>query len=95
MAFKHVQITIGAAATALASTRTLALHAIIEADDGNSNAAFIGESDVDATTGVRLNNSATTPGRMEVGPVVIPFNLADIYVAGTQNEKVNVIYLER
>lgn len=95
MSFRHVQITIGAAATPLASARLLALHAIIEADDGNSNAAFVGESDVATTTGVRINNSATTPGRLEIGPVVIPFDLANIYVVGTQNEKVNVIYLER
>ena len=93
MALKRFQVTIGAAATQVTATRTPCRHAIIEADDGNSNAAFVGTSDVTSANGIRLNNSATAPGRMEIGPFSgdAPFNLSEVYVAGTLNETVNVL----
>ena len=93
MALRLLQITIGASATRVTPTHTPCLHAIIEADDGNSNAAFVGGSDVTSANGVRLNNSATAPGRTEIGPFsgAAPFDLSEVYIAGTQNEKVNIL----
>ena len=98
MAIKRLQVTIGAAAaqpTRFTATRTPCYYVIIEADDGNSNPAFVGPSAVTTANGVRLNNSATAPGRMELGPfsAVAPLNLSELYVAGTQNEIVNVLYV--
>ncbi len=90
-----LQVTIGATATQFTTTPIAACHVIIEADDGNSNAAFVGGSSVTTGTGIRLNNSATTPGRMEIGPFQSNLvNLGDLYAAGTQNEKVNVFYTQ-
>lgn len=98
MALKKLQVTIAAAGsqpTRAIATHTPVCHAVIEADDGNSNPAFIGPTGVTSATGIRLHNSATVPGRMELGPfsAVGPFNLDELYVAGTEGEKVNILYV--
>lgn len=90
-----LQVTIGTSATRFTTSTIAACHVIIEADDGNSNAAFIGDSTVTTANGIRLTNSATVPGRMELGPFQSNLlNLSDLYAAGTQNEKVNVLYVQ-
>jgi hypothetical protein len=98
MALRRLQVTIGAVAdqpTRFTVTRVPARHIIIESDDGNSNPVFIGNASVTSANGIRLHNSATVPGRMELGPFSgdAPVNINELYVAGTANEIINVLYI--
>lgn len=95
MAWHQTTVTIGAAATQVTDTRTSCLQVIFQADDGNSNASFVGTSSVATTNGYRLTNSSTTPGTLTVGPFSngAPIELSEFYIAGTQSEKVNVFYV--
>ena len=93
MSVHLTQVTIGSAATAVSATTINVSQVTLEGDDGNSNPAFVGGSGVTSATGIRLHNSATVPGRIQLGPhAANNINLADLYIAGTQNEKVNVFY---
>ena len=93
MSVHLTQVTIGSAATAVSATALNVSAVILQGDDGNSNPAFVGDSTVAATNGIRLHNSATVPEKLTLGPhAANNINLADLYIAGTQNEKVNVLY---
>ena len=95
MAVGMLQVTIGSASTQFTATKTYACEVVIESDDGNSNPVFIGDSTVLSSTGIRLANSATVPGRLQLGPYsgIQPIDLSTLYAAGTQNEKVNILYI--
>ena len=72
--------------------------AIIESDDANSNAAFVGDSDMatDGSEGILLTNSTTVPGRVVLGPFSgdAPVNLDEVYFVGTSGQAVNILYIE-
>ena len=72
--------------------------AIIESDDANGNAAFVGDSDMatDGSEGILLTNSATVPGRLLIGPFSgdAPVGLQEFFIVGTENEIVNVLYVK-
>lgn len=90
----QLQVTIGAAATRFTATNTPVCYARIEADDGNGNPAFIGGSSVTTANGQRLNNSATLPEELVIGPFPQNyFDLSELYAAGTQGEIVNILYV--
>ena len=95
-----IQVTIpavGSQPVRVSATRILACHIIIEADDGNANAAFVGDSNMAAngSEGIRLNNSATVPGNHELGPFQANYmDLSEVYIVGTADEKVNVLYVQ-
>ena len=92
MALLQIQVTLSGA-TQVTSTRTPVRHVILEADDANANPAFVGTSGVLTTTGLLLTNSATVPGRVELGPFSgdAPLDLSEVYVIGTDTQKVNVL----
>lgn len=93
MSVHLIQVTIGSSRTQVSATTINVSQVTLEGDDGNSNPAFVGDVTVASTNGIRLHNSATVPGRIQLGPhAANNINLADIYIAGTQNEKVNVLY---
>ena len=95
MALSLLQVTIGASATQATATSTPCAYALIQADDGNSNPAFFGGSSVTSANGIRLHNSATVPERDYIGPFPQNlFDLSELYIAGTQNEKVNILYVQ-
>ena len=90
-----IQVTIGTSATQVSSDHIPCAYAIIQADDGNSNPAFFGASGVTSATGIRLHNSATVPERDRIGPFNTNlFDLSELYVAGTDGEKVNILYVQ-
>ena len=89
---------VGSQPTQVSSTALSACHVIAEADDGNSNPAFMGDSGMatDGSEGIRLTNSATAPGRVEVGPFSggDPISLQDLYFVGTEGEIINIFYTQ-
>lgn len=93
MSVHLLQVTIASPRTQFSATTVNVSEVIIQADDGNSNPAFIGDVTVTTANGIRLHNSATVPEEMTIGPQAAgSINLADLYVAGTNDEKVNVLY---
>ena len=97
MALRLVQVTIAAVGvqpTQVIAANTPISYAVIESDDGNSNAVFVGASGMatDGSEGIRLDNSATAPGRVTLGPFSghSPVGLHEVFVVGTENEIVNV-----
>jgi len=93
---KHIQVTLGAAATPAIAAKTPCVFAVAQPDDGNSNPVFFGGAGVTTATGLRLQNSATDPPRQTFGPFGQPeaFNLAELFFVGTATEKVNICYVE-
>ena len=90
-----LQVTIGASATQATATNTPCAYAIIQADDGNANPAFFGPSTVTSANGIRLHNSATVPERDYIGPFNMNlFDLSELWFAGTNGEKVNIMYVQ-
>ncbi len=72
--------------------------AVIESDDGNNAAAWVGDSEMatDGSEGVLLTNSATVPGRVVLGPFSgdAPVGLQEVYFVGTSGHAVNILYIE-
>lgn len=88
----RIQVTLGAGATQLTADDVPARQIIAEADDGNADAAFMGDSGVTAANGIRLTPSATVPGRAELGPFSgAPVNANEVFFIGTAAELVNVL----
>ena len=101
MALRSLEVTIGAVGvqpTQVITAVTPFRQAIIESDDGNSNAAFVGDSGMatDGSEGIRLTNSATVPGRVLLGPFSgdAPAGLQEVYIVGTEGEIVNILYID-
>lgn len=93
MSLLRIQVTLGAGATQLTTEHVPARHIIAEADDGNADPAFMGDSGVTTANGIRLNFSATAPGRAELGPFSgdAPLNANEVFFIGTAAELVNVL----
>lgn len=95
MSLLRIQVTLGAGATPLttAANRKPMRQMIAEADDGNSDPAFVGDSGVTAANGIRLTPSATVPGRVELGPFSgdAPVNTDEVFFIGTAAELINVL----
>ena len=99
-ALVSLEVTIGAVGdqpTRVITAVTPIRQVIFEADDGNSNAAFVGDSGMatDGSEGIRLTNSATVPGRALIGPFSgdAPAGLQEFFIVGTENEIVNILYI--
>lgn len=100
MALRAIQITFPAVGlqpirvTAAADRKSIR-QLIIEGDDANSNAVFVGVSDMatDGSEGIRLTNSGTVPGRLVLGPFSGdgPVNTDEVFLVGTENEIVNIL----
>lgn len=94
MSLIRFQLTLTAAAQdQLTATRKPARHVILESDDGNASAIFVGPSDVTEATGIHLNFSATEPGRLALGPFSgdAPLNTDEIFVAGAAGQIINAL----
>lgn len=89
MAIKHYNVTIGASATQVSSTRTPIKLAIIHNTTGNS-AIFIGDSTVTASI---YGHTLASAGNLTIGPFSgeAPFSTDELYIAGTQNNVVHVL----
>jgi hypothetical protein len=96
MALTLLQVILAATPTQVIAAVTPVRQVIIESDDGNSNAAWVGDSAVATDTGILLTNSSTVPGRVVLGPFSgdAPFNLNEVYVIGTAAELVNILYVK-
>ena len=91
MAFNHKTVTIGATATALTSTHTPIQWLFILNENGNS-AIYIGGSTVSATDyGHTMAADATVA--IGTGTQGFPMNLEEVYVAGTADDKVHIMYI--
>lgn len=94
MSLIRFQLTLTAAAQdQLTATRVPSRQIILEADDGNADPIFVGPSDVTTANGIRLNNSATEPGRLVLGPFSDsgPVNTDEVFVAGTVGRIINAL----
>ena len=92
MPLLRIQVTLGAGATQLTTDDVPARQIIAEADDGNANPAFMGDSGVTAANGILLTNSATVPGRAVLGPFSgAPVNANEVWFIGTAAQIVNVL----
>jgi putative Ca2+/H+ antiporter (TMEM165/GDT1 family) len=94
MSLKYKQVTIGAAATQFFTTHTPCRMAIIS-NGRNANVANVGDKTVTSTTGIKLAaanavNAVVTLGNTSGAPSI---NLDDVWVVGTQNDLIDVIYL--
>ena len=101
MGLRSLAVTIGAVGvqpTQVIAAVTPIRQATFEADDANIAAAFVGDSTLatDGSEGIRLNFSGTVPGRHEVGPFSgdAPAGLQEFFIVGSENEIVNVLYIE-
>lgn len=101
MALISLQVTIPAVGSqpvqAIATVTPIRM-AIIESDDGNGAAAWVGDSDMatDGSEGILLTNSTTVPGRVVLGPFSgdAPVGLQEVYFVGTATQKVNILYVK-
>lgn len=95
MSLKYKQVTIGAAATQLATAHTPCTQVIIS-NGRNTHTTSVGDKNVTSTTGILLSannaNNAILPLGSYSGAAAI--NLDDIWVAGTQNDVVDVLYFQ-
>lgn len=68
--------------------------AILQGDDGNSAAFFVGDSAMatDGSEGIRVNFSLTVPPFMEIGPfnAGAPINTDEVFLVGTEADIINV-----
>jgi len=90
MAIRHFDVTIGAAATQVSSTRYGIRHLVIQNISGNG-AIYIGASTVSASSyGQTIADGATTAA---IGPFSggAPVNTTDVYIAGTQGKVVHCL----
>ena len=101
MALVSLEITIpavGSQPVQVIAAVTPIRQVIFEADDGNSNAAFVGDSGMatNGSEGIRLTNSATVPGRVLIGAFSgdAPVGLQEFFIVGTEDEVVNILYIE-
>lgn len=89
MAFKHYDVTIGAAATQVSSTKTPVQWLFIHNTAQNS-AIYIGSSTVTASSyGHTLAASEEVP--IGPGTAGYPINLDEVYIFGTENDVVHVL----
>jgi hypothetical protein len=85
------QITIGAAATQFSATSVPCRQIIIQ--NNAAHTMTIGDSTVTATNGIRIA-AGPAGGSINSGPVAVyATNLFDWWVAGTQNDIVDVLYV--
>lgn len=94
-AFQVILAAVGNQPTQMTSDRHSIRQLIAESDDGNSNAAFMGVSDMetDGSEGILLTNSSTVPGRVVLGPFSGdgPVNTDEVYFVGTEDEIINIL----
>ena len=87
MAIKHYNVTIGAAAKPISTTRKGILQATIQNTSGNS-AIFIGDSTV---TGTVYGHTLAASAILTIGPFIgaAPLSTDEVYLAGTTNDVVH------
>ncbi len=101
MALVSLQVTIpvvGDQPVQAIATVTPIRWALIEKDDANGAAAWVGDSEMatDGSEGILLTNSTTVPGRVVLGPFSgdAPVNLDEVYFVGTATQAINILYVE-
>lgn len=86
-----IQVTLGAAATRVTTTRTPCKQIIFQNTAGN--VARIGDSTVSATKGIKLAASAAANSIVSLGPFdTHPLELEDYYIFGTENDLIDIWY---
>ena len=86
-----LQVTLGAAATRVTTTRTPCKQIIFQNTAGN--VARVGGSTVSATVGIKLAASAAANSILSLGPFDNnPLELEDYYIFGTNGDLIDVWY---
>jgi len=86
-----LQVTLGAAATRVITTRTPCKQIIFQ--NTASNVCRVGDSTVTASKGIKLAGSAADNSILVLGPFdTHPLELEDYYIFGTANDLIDVWY---
>jgi hypothetical protein len=91
MALRQYNVTLGAGATQVTSTRRGIRHAIIQNTAGNA-AIFIGDADV---TNAIYGHTLAASGILHLGPFSgdAPLSTDELYITGTQSQVVHVLLI--
>jgi len=91
MATKHYDVTLGATATQISSTRQPIKFALIH-NTANNNAIYIGDKNVTASS---YGHTLASSEECTIGPFSgeAPFNTNDTYIFGTADEVVHVLVI--
>lgn len=91
MSFGQIDLTLGAAATQLTDERLPAVQVIIDNSHTGNDAIYIGTS---AVTSSLFGASLAAGEQLTIGPFEAGrVNLNEIYLFGTQNDVVHVLYV--
>lgn len=94
MAFKHLDVTLGATAAAVISTHTPVTWVRIESVTGNADVK-IGDSNLSATSYGFIVEDGPANSK-DIGPYgggTSPFNLEEIFALGTNNQVIHLTYI--
>ena len=92
MAIHTLQVTIGAGVTRFTTTRTSCAEVTVQ--NNASHAVRVGDSTTTSSKGIALAISGAANSIWKFGPFLgEPLNLTDFYVAGTQNDVLDVTYV--
>jgi len=89
------EVTVTASAAAIEADHLLCQSVILTADAGNAGTLYIGDSNLDAANGIPLTAGQTLSISDDKGHADLTLNLNDLYVIGTNTDKLRINYLPR
>jgi hypothetical protein len=92
MALRHINLTIGAAATPVTTSDHKGVRQMIIQNTAQNSAIYIGDSDVSATD---YGHTLAAEGIVTIGPFSgdAPLNTKEVYIAGTENDVVHILLI--